>query len=444
MEAILKEINAVLGVIGSFICTHDGLIAAQAMTDKHTNENIELATRIIHQTLQALEMSGQRVSEADFLYGDGRLIVKNLERGTLMILCARNINLPLLNLATIAAIKKIDGGVGTSQPKPPARVTPTPTARIETVAAPAAPIAAPISAPETRPSSSTVEPNALFLELEKETQRLIDATQSIDKETLRMIGPANSSVLRLVAIDPVALWTRCPDTRRYLMQPERRQIEFVTLIEHAPMIARIFERTGYRPNQEFNTLHGKRRLYFQDLSRNLSVDLYLDAFEMYHRLDLRQVLSGTETVLPMTEAFLTRLQIVETTSMDLSEMCAVLIEQELSGTPERNKIDVTRISQICAQDWGWYKTATTNLLLLTDYAESELTTVNQDRVRQRARYLISNIEATPKNLRWLTRASLGAAVRWYETPLTDRVMLRPPKAAPSPNSSGGGLEGLTG
>ncbi len=122
MENYLKEINAVLGVVGSFICLTDGRVAASALPD---------------------QFDASSVNEVDLVYDKGRLIVKNLRGGALAILCSRNVSLPLLNLTANVVVKKL-----TTELKPPKSSAPAPAAR--PVPAPAAkPIAPPAAAAET-------------------------------------------------------------------------------------------------------------------------------------------------------------------------------------------------------------------------------------------------------------------------------------------------------
>src|SRR5512146_2480444 len=98
METILNEINLVLGVSGSFICDADGKLLAQAVPYASDSASVAMTARVLAEVLQALETSGQRVSELDLTFAEKRLILKTVRGGALAILCARNINLPLLNL----------------------------------------------------------------------------------------------------------------------------------------------------------------------------------------------------------------------------------------------------------------------------------------------------------------------------------------------------------
>jgi predicted regulator of Ras-like GTPase activity (Roadblock/LC7/MglB family) len=107
METYLKEINSVLGVVGSFVCLSDGSIGAKALPDEFDAASIEAAARVATQTLYALETSGQRITETDLVYGRGRLLLKSLRGGILAIICTRSINIPLLNLTANGIARKL-------------------------------------------------------------------------------------------------------------------------------------------------------------------------------------------------------------------------------------------------------------------------------------------------------------------------------------------------
>ncbi|MEW5717949.1 MAG: roadblock/LC7 domain-containing protein [Chloroflexota bacterium] len=126
METILKEINLVLGVTGSFVFSSDGNIVAKAVADDFDTTRLEMAARMASRTFIALDTSDQRITSMDLLFDRKRFILRRLRGGTLAVLCARNISLPLLNLTLTSAAKKIAAEL---KPSPPA-------------AAPSAPLAA--------------------------------------------------------------------------------------------------------------------------------------------------------------------------------------------------------------------------------------------------------------------------------------------------------------
>lgn len=387
MEAVLKEINAVLGVIGSFVCRSDGALAAAAMPEPFDDARLQMAARIASQTLDALEMSGQRVHEADLLFFKGRLIVKNLRGGTLFILCARSINLPLLNLTANVAAKKITADLRPAKPEVVAAPAPTPTPT-------------PMPAPKT--AIADVAPTPLAMELDEELKRINTMAEEF-RITLR-------------AMNFPAMWLACQRARALIAPPDKKQLDLAAFGKQSDAMTLLFERLGYQSNQRFNAFYGNRRMNFADATRGMSVDIFFDTYEMYHRLDLTPFLDHAGLALGETALLLMRLQLVETSDAVLRDLGALLLEHDLSVGPEKDKIDAAYITRLCADDWGWYKTLTTNLDRAGVFAYATLTPADRAIIDERVQRLKQSIDHAPKSLRWQTRARIGETMRWYETP----------------------------
>jgi predicted regulator of Ras-like GTPase activity (Roadblock/LC7/MglB family) len=108
METVLKDIKAVVGVTGSFVCDDDGQIVARLLPDTLNQKLLLPAARTIAQTIAGLKIAQRRkVGDIDLLYDQGRLIIKDLGESYLCILCVQRINVPLLNLTANVAAKKL-------------------------------------------------------------------------------------------------------------------------------------------------------------------------------------------------------------------------------------------------------------------------------------------------------------------------------------------------
>jgi hypothetical protein len=217
-------------------------------------------------------------------------------------------------------------------------------------------------------------------------------------------------------INFAALWTACPNRRALLTPLESRQIELAGLAVEGKSIEVLCRELGHESNQWANTRYGNQRLNFGDPARQLIVRVFLDRYEQYHRLDLTPFLRQDGLVLPPTALFLARLQVVEMTDNLLREICALLLEHDLSVGTEKGRIDASYVTRLCTDDWGWYKTVTTNLDRLTGFAAASLPPSETRTVAERGLRLRQSIEGAPKSLRWQVRARLGETVKWYESP----------------------------
>ncbi|MEA3459281.1 MAG: roadblock/LC7 domain-containing protein [Chloroflexota bacterium] len=108
MEDILEDINAVVGVTGCFVCDEEGEVLASALPGVFDETMLSVVGRTAAQTVAGLWAARRKkVGDMDLLYTEGRLIVKNLGRGCLCILCVPRINVPLLNLTAKVAARKL-------------------------------------------------------------------------------------------------------------------------------------------------------------------------------------------------------------------------------------------------------------------------------------------------------------------------------------------------
>ncbi len=121
MEDILKDISAVAGVAGCFVCDGDGRVMASTLSDVFHESTLAAAGRTINQTTAGLLTTRRRkVQELDLLYSRQRLVIKPLGEGCLCVLCARNVNVPLLNLTANVATRKLSEVMRREAPQPSA------------------------------------------------------------------------------------------------------------------------------------------------------------------------------------------------------------------------------------------------------------------------------------------------------------------------------------
>lgn len=124
MEETLSRICAVAGVRGCFVYDGAGRVRASAPADRFDEQALERVGRTLSQTAAGLIISRRRkIQEIDLLYAGGRLIVKPLAEGCLCVICARTMNVPLLNLTASVAAKKL--AEATKNGPPEAEAPPT-------------------------------------------------------------------------------------------------------------------------------------------------------------------------------------------------------------------------------------------------------------------------------------------------------------------------------
>lgn len=108
MENVLKEINEIRGVRGSFICDGNGVVISSAMPEIYNTE-VENIGREVVQVIGLLQMLGEETDIIDFLFSDGRILVNGLTEFSLIVFCEPNIDISMVRLksnVTLAEIRR--------------------------------------------------------------------------------------------------------------------------------------------------------------------------------------------------------------------------------------------------------------------------------------------------------------------------------------------------
>lgn len=163
-------------------------------------------------------------------------------------------------------------------------------------------------------------------------------------------------------------------------------------------------------NKRFNALHGDRRLMFYDPQLDSTIDVFLDVFEMCHKITLKDRLTIMPYTIPPSDLLLTKLQIVKLTENDVKDVFALLTDLNLSNHDDEENIDANYIAKLLSDDWGFYTTVTDNIdRLLNEFSPPS-------NVAEKLKALKDKIEKEPKSLKWKMRAKVGRKVKWYEEP----------------------------
>jgi predicted regulator of Ras-like GTPase activity (Roadblock/LC7/MglB family) len=132
METMLQQLHEVPGVMGGMLVDAEGGVMARTLDKIYPDEMLLRAASVLADSSVGLASTAGDLELLDFRYGDGRLVVRPSERGSIMVLCRKNVNLHLLliNLKvvekklaktpTVAAGEKVSPPVTTKGPQPAA------------------------------------------------------------------------------------------------------------------------------------------------------------------------------------------------------------------------------------------------------------------------------------------------------------------------------------
>jgi hypothetical protein len=199
-------------------------------------------------------------------------------------------------------------------------------------------------------------------------------------------------------------------TRKY------NDLDFVTAKGASGRTQVFFHEAGYEPHKAFNALHGQERLLFFDNDNNRQVDVFVGQFAMSHKIPVGDRLEIEPGTLPLAELLLTKLQIAELNEKDVKDALAVLHGHPVGDT-DGDTVNGARVAELCAADWGLWRTITGNLATCREHVDRyDLPEDEKAQLRGAIDGVLERIEAAPKSRAWKLRARIGERKRWYELP----------------------------
>jgi hypothetical protein len=144
------------------------------------------------------------------------------------------------------------------------------------------------------------------------------------------------------------------------------------------------------------------------------VDVFLDVFEMCHKIDLSERLRIPGETIPLADLLLCKLQVIETNEKELRDVLALLVDHDFSE--DDSGINVTYLSDLAARDWGLWRTTTMIAERTDKFARGLEGFGGQDRIHTQVWAYLDALGAVPKSRAWRLRARVGDRVRWYEEP----------------------------
>jgi hypothetical protein len=247
--------------------------------------------------------------------------------------------------------------------------------------------------------------------------------QSPVEEAERVLegAQANGVVLRLFG--GVSFWFRCPSAKLPSLQRKYVDVDFMGHAKQSREIKQLFASLDYVPRDKFNAMQGYRRLIFNDMANQRRVDVFLDVFEMCHSFNFRDRLEVDAKTIPLADMLVTKIQIIDVNEKDLKDAVCLFADYDV-GASDKEMINGAYIANLCASDWGVYKTFTMNLdRLLAKLGDLSLGDDVKATVRNRVNKLKTTIEEKPKDLKWRMRARVGERVKWYELPEADKEVV---------------------
>ena len=234
-------------------------------------------------------------------------------------------------------------------------------------------------------------------------------------EMHRLVDEANRNHIHLRAFGGLAILAHSQNDPKFF-QRESSDLDFLVPRNERQKTETFFRGMGYSPDKQFNLLNGMRRqIYYYDQSKDLHIDILIGDFEMCHKLPLDDRLDVDPVTIPLADLLLSKTQVVELNRKDALDIISLLHNNEV-GNEAEGKISLKRITSLCSQDWGLYKTTSVNLERVEELIsgrELEVTSKERDVILSRVCQIHNAFNEMPKSIAWQMRDKVGTRVRWY-------------------------------
>ena len=243
----------------------------------------------------------------------------------------------------------------------------------------------------------------------------MDSLNELICEMKRLIEAAHQNQIHLRAFGGLAVLAHSQTDQRFF-QRDAPDLDFLIPKTERQKLEPFFRENGYSPDKQFNLLNGMRRqIYYSDKTPNLHVDILIGDFEMCHKLPLDDRLEVDPVTIPLADLLLSKAQVVQLNRKDALDIISLLFNNEV-GPEMDNVIGLDRITALCTQDWGLYKTTSINLdrvKELLSNGELQITNEERDLILERVRKIQQAFDDMPKSIAWQMRDKVGTRVRWY-------------------------------
>jgi len=231
----------------------------------------------------------------------------------------------------------------------------------------------------------------------------------------RLLALAHEQNATFALLGGVAIRLHAPEVPAALDR-QYKDLDFAVPKGGSGAAGKLLSDAGYEAEVVFNAMNSKERLLFHDTGNGRQVDVFVGSFRMCHEIPLSDRIKPGDKTVPLAELLLTKLQIIELNEKDIRDTVLLLYGHEVADHDD-DAVNGRRIAELCASDWGLWRTITANLGRCGDHvAEYALPESEQSRVRDRLKALLAEIEAAPKSRAWRMRDKIGDRKRWYDLP----------------------------
>jgi DNA-directed RNA polymerase subunit N (RpoN/RPB10) len=238
------------------------------------------------------------------------------------------------------------------------------------------------------------------------------------QEARWILGEAQNRNITLRLLGAIAFRLRCEGklSSNSAVRP-LTDVDFMAYSEQRGAIRKMMEDLGLTLDESVLMDSWGSRYVFHDKTKNITVDVFFDKLDMCHAIDLRKgrrLELEKETLAP-ADLLLEKMQIVHLEKKDIVDTVSLMVTHNL-GNDDHDRIDMSYISRLLSNDWGFYYTVTSNLRKIQEVLPDLgfLTEIERRTVASHIMTMIAQIDVQPKTVRWMMRSKVGTKRQWYK------------------------------
>ncbi len=238
-----------------------------------------------------------------------------------------------------------------------------------------------------------------------------------ENELKRILEASEKAGILLRVIGSLAFQMHCPKYGHLQAAMGRAytDIDFGAYAKQTKQIQALMAGLGYVDNREVFIASEGERSIFDKPGTGLHVDVFYEKLDFCHPIYWKDRLEIDSPTIPLTELLLEKMQIVQINEKDVIDTIMLLLEHKL-GDVDKETINIKLAAELCAKEWGLWRTTTMNLDKVKQLAQhySQLEDNQKSHVTSQVDTILARLNDEPKPLAWRIRARVGDRVKWYK------------------------------
>lgn len=241
--------------------------------------------------------------------------------------------------------------------------------------------------------------------------------EKFENELKAILKASDEAGILMRVIGSLAFQIHCPQFG-YLQAAMGRaytDIDFGAYSKQNKQITEMMIKMGYVENREVFIASEGERAIFDKPGTGLHVDVFYEKLDFCHAIYWKDRLEVDSPTIPLTELLLEKMQIVQINEKDIIDTIMLLLEHPL-GDADKETINIKFAAELCAKEWGLWRTTTMNLDKVKQLAHhyTQLTDEQKNKVTAQVNATLKRLNDEPKPLAWRIRDRVGDRVKWYK------------------------------